>query len=153
MAIRPIFRFFCISWFGTGLVHNLSGLSDFGFQFAKTFVIETRLSVLVIVIAGSLQDCLESPLFSNLEINQSGQFITSLVYFLSNWTCNAWLSHLKFRKSKLDQNYYQIATPRITNAQRHRCRESMTCHLPLMGQQREIVFCSLHPIQDKKKGS
>jgi hypothetical protein len=51
------FRFYCINRFASGPLHNLSSLSDFGFEFTEIFVIENPLPVSMIV--GSRQDCLE----------------------------------------------------------------------------------------------
>jgi hypothetical protein len=39
-AIRKIFYFFYINRFGINSLHNLSSLSDFGFEFAEIFVIK-----------------------------------------------------------------------------------------------------------------
>ncbi len=47
MAMRPIFRGFCINRFGVGPLHYISSRSDFGFEFADIFGIEKRLSYLV----------------------------------------------------------------------------------------------------------
>jgi hypothetical protein len=44
MAMRPIFRGFCINRFGIGPLHYISNLSDFGFEFTEIFVIEKRFS-------------------------------------------------------------------------------------------------------------
>jgi hypothetical protein len=41
--MRPIFRCFCINWFGIGPLQYISSRSDFGFEFAEIFVIEKRL--------------------------------------------------------------------------------------------------------------
>ncbi len=43
MAMRPIFRGFCINWFGIGPKHYISSRFDFGFEFSEFFVIEKRL--------------------------------------------------------------------------------------------------------------
>ncbi len=42
--MRPIFRCFCINWFGIGPLQYISSRSDFGFEFAEIFVIEKRLA-------------------------------------------------------------------------------------------------------------
>ncbi len=44
MAMRPIFRGFCINRFGIGPLHCILSRSDFGFEFAEIFVIEKRLA-------------------------------------------------------------------------------------------------------------
>jgi hypothetical protein len=41
--MRRIFWGFCINQFNIGPLHYLSSRSDFGFEFAKIFVIEKRL--------------------------------------------------------------------------------------------------------------
>jgi hypothetical protein len=43
MAMRPIFRSFCINRLGIGPLHNISSRSNFGFEFAEIFVIDERL--------------------------------------------------------------------------------------------------------------
>jgi hypothetical protein len=44
MAMRRIFWGFCRNWFLIDPLHYLSSHSDFGFEFAKIFVFEKRLS-------------------------------------------------------------------------------------------------------------
>jgi hypothetical protein len=39
--MRPIFRGFCINWFGIGPLHNISNRFDFGFELAEIFVIDS----------------------------------------------------------------------------------------------------------------
>ncbi len=66
-AMNQFFRCFCINRFGLGPLHDLLSCSDFGFGFTEIFVLENRL--LASVMAGSRQDCLQYPFFSNLKIN------------------------------------------------------------------------------------
>ncbi len=40
MAMRPIFRGFCINRFGIGPLHYISSPSNFDFEFVEIFVIE-----------------------------------------------------------------------------------------------------------------
>ncbi len=42
MALRPIFRGFCINRFGIGPLHYISSSFDFGFEFGQKIVIEKR---------------------------------------------------------------------------------------------------------------
>ncbi len=42
MALKPIFRGFCINRFGIGPLHFNSSRFDFGFEFAEIFIIEKR---------------------------------------------------------------------------------------------------------------
>ncbi len=45
--MNPIFRGFCINFFGLDPLHYNSSRSNFGFQFAEIFILEKRLPVLV----------------------------------------------------------------------------------------------------------
>jgi hypothetical protein len=42
--MRPIFRGFCINWFGIGPLHYILSPSDFGFEFTEMLVIKKRLT-------------------------------------------------------------------------------------------------------------